>query len=165
MEQCGIPILCLQSPCLYPCCVCLSTALVSSACTSVHILVTHMRTHLPYDSHLSLFHSSGPACVCKSYVFSFHFDVIARLLTDLETRRFGIYFFSLVAGPRSSAMSGATGRRGEEHVPQYYGRIDEKFAEWETDVRLWQLSSTWKIVTDWDQGCIGEDCMDSGRSL
>ena len=33
-------------------------------------------------------------------------------------------------------MSGATDRRAEEHVPQFYGRIDEKFAEWETDVRL-----------------------------
>ena len=41
-------------------------------------------------------------------------------------------------------MSGATDRREEEHVPQFYGRIDEKFAEWD-----------WKIVTDWDQGCIG----------
>ena len=36
-------------------------------------------------------------------------------------------------------MSGATDRREEEHVPQFYGRIDEKFAEWETDVRLWQV--------------------------
>ena len=24
-------------------------------------------------------------------------------------------------------------------MPQFYGRIDEKFAEWETDVRLWQV--------------------------
>ena len=62
-------------------------------------------------------------------------------------------------------MSGATDRREDEHVPQFCGTIDEEFAEWETDVRLWQLSSTWKIVTGWDQGCIGEDCMDSGRSL
>ena len=36
-------------------------------------------------------------------------------------------------------MSGATDRREDEHVPQFYGRIDEKFAEWETDVRLWQV--------------------------
>ena len=36
-------------------------------------------------------------------------------------------------------MSGATDRREEEHVPQFYGRIDEKFAEWETGVRLWQV--------------------------
>ena len=35
-------------------------------------------------------------------------------------------------------MSGGTDRREDEHVPQFYGRIDEKFAEWETDVRLWQ---------------------------
>ena len=34
---------------------------------------------------------------------------------------------------KSSAMSGGTDRREDEHVPQFYGRIDEKFAEWETD--------------------------------
>ena len=31
-----------------------------------------------------------------------------------------------------------TDRRGEEHVPQFYGCIDEKFAEWEIDVKLWE---------------------------
>ena len=31
-----------------------------------------------------------------------------------------------------------TDRRGEEHVPQFYGRNDEKFAEWEIDVKLWE---------------------------
>ena len=36
-------------------------------------------------------------------------------------------------------MSGATDRREDEQVPQIYGRIDEKNAEWETDVRLWQV--------------------------
>ena len=70
---------------------------------------------------------------------SISLDVIARLLTDLETRRFGINKFTLVAEQRSSAMSGTTDRREEEHVPQFYGRIDEKFAEWETDVKLWQV--------------------------
>ena len=40
---------------------------------------------------------------------------------------------------RSSAMSGGTDRREDEQVPQFYGRIDEKLAEWETDVRLWQV--------------------------
>ena len=24
-------------------------------------------------------------------------------------------------------------------MPQFHGRIDEKFAEWETDVKLWQV--------------------------
>ena len=38
-------------------------------------------------------------------------------------------------------MSGATDRREEEHVPQFYDRIDEKFVEWEIDVRLWQVES------------------------
>ena len=36
-------------------------------------------------------------------------------------------------------MSGATDRREDEQVPQFYGGIDEKFAEWEIDVRLWQV--------------------------
>ena len=36
-------------------------------------------------------------------------------------------------------MSGATDSREEEHAPQFYGRIDEEFAEWETDVRLGQV--------------------------
>ena len=36
-------------------------------------------------------------------------------------------------------MSGATDRREDEQVPQFYGPIDEKIAEWETDVRLWQV--------------------------
>ena len=36
-------------------------------------------------------------------------------------------------------MSGATDRREDEQVPQFYGRIDEQFAEWETDVRLRQV--------------------------
>ena len=43
-------------------------------------------------------------------------------------------YFTLVAELRSSAMSGATDRREDEQVPQFYGLIDEKFAEWETDV-------------------------------
>ena len=64
-------------------------------------------------------------------------DVIARLFTDLETRRFGIKKFTLVAELRSSAMSGTTDRREEEHVPQFHGRVDGKFAEWGIDVTLW----------------------------
>ena len=31
-----------------------------------------------------------------------------------------------------------TDRREEEHVPQFHGRIDEKFAEWVIDVKLWE---------------------------
>ena len=31
-----------------------------------------------------------------------------------------------------------TDRREEEHVPQFHGCIDEKFAEWEIDVKLWE---------------------------
>ena len=36
-------------------------------------------------------------------------------------------------------MSGATDRREDEQVPQFFGPIDEKIAEWENDVRLWQV--------------------------
>ena len=64
--------------------------MVSSAYTSLHILVTHMRTHLPCDCH-PVFVSLEWARLCR--VFPFHFDVVARLLTDLETRRFGILLF------------------------------------------------------------------------
>ena len=35
-------------------------------------------------------------------------------------------------------MSGTVDRRKEDHVPQFRGRIDEKFAEWEIDVKLWE---------------------------
>ena len=31
-----------------------------------------------------------------------------------------------------------TDRREEEHVPQFHGRIDEEFAEWEIDSKLWE---------------------------
>ena len=48
-------------------------------------------------------------------------------------------------------MSGGTDRREDE----------EKFAEWETDWRLWQVESRWKTVTNWDQGCIGEVCTEA----
>ena len=35
-------------------------------------------------------------------------------------------------------MSGTVDRREEDHVPQLHGRIDEKFAEWEIDGKLWE---------------------------
>ena len=35
-------------------------------------------------------------------------------------------------------MSGTVDSREEEHVPQFHGRIDQKFAEWEIDVKLWE---------------------------
>ena len=106
----------------------------------------------------------GPLVSCKSCVFPFHLDVIARLLTltwRLDDLVF--YFFTLVAEQRSTATSGATDRREEEHVPQFHGRIDEKFAEWETDVRLWQVEFKLEDPDRRDQGCIGEVCMDSRR--
>ena len=122
-----------------------------SAYTSVHNLATHM-CHLPYNCHL---HSQW-ARLCHTKV-ACHISCIVVAPALTETRRFGILFiyFTLAAEPRSSAsgldrstqqgelrslaMSGATDRREDEQVPQFYGRLDEKFAECETDVRLWQV--------------------------
>ena len=80
---------------------------------------------------------------------------IVRTCVDRDSTIWFFIFFTLVAEPRSSAsgldrstqqgelrssaMSGGTDRREDEQVPQFYGRIDEKFAEWKTDVRLWQV--------------------------
>ena len=71
-------------------------------------------------------------------MFPFHLDVIARLLTGLETRRFGILLFHIRSGAEILGDVRYSCRE-EEQVPQFHGRIDEKFAEWETDVRLWQV--------------------------
>ena len=103
----------------------------------------------------------GPLVPNQKLRVTFHESLSHLALT--ETRRFGILFiyFTLVAEQRSSAMSGATDRREDEQVTQFYDRLDEKFAEWETDVRLWQV----EFKVDWDQGCIGEVCMDSRRPL
>ena len=50
-------------------------------------------------------------------------------------------------------MSGATDRREDEQVPQFYGRIDEHFAEWQADARLWQV----EFKVDHDRlGCENE---------
>ena len=131
-------------------CVCLHCT-VSSACASVRNLATHM-CRLLHNCHL---HSQWARLRHTKVACRIHVS-FAPALT--ETRRFGtlfLFYFTLVAEPRSSAsgldrstqqgelrssaMSGGTDRREDEHVPQCYGRIDEKFAEWETDVRLWQV--------------------------
>ena len=124
---------------------------MSSSYTSVHNLATDM-CHLPYNCHL---HPQWARLRHTKVARHIHVS-FAPALT--ETRRFGSLFlfdFKLVAEPRtsasgldrstqqgelrSSAMSGGTYRREDEHVPQFYGRIDEKFAEWETEVRLWKV--------------------------
>ena len=122
---------------------------MSSAYTSVHNLATHM-CHLPYNCHL---HSQWAPLRHTKVACHIH---VSFALALTETRRSGIlFYFTLVADPRSSAsgldsstqqgeltssaMSGGTDRREDEQVPQFYGRIDEKFAEWETDVRVWQV--------------------------
>ena len=131
-------------------CVCLHCT-VSSAYTSVHNLATHM-CHLPYNCHL---HSQwAPLAPYKSCVSH---PCVVRACIDRDSTIWYFIFtlFTLVAEPRSSAsvldrstqqgelrssaMSGGTDRREDEQVPQFYGRINEKFAEWETDVRLWQV--------------------------
>ena len=106
--------------------------------------------HLPYKCHL---HSQWARLRHTKVACHIHVSFILALT---ETRRPGIlFYFTLVAEPRSSAsgldrstqqgelrssaMSGATDRREDDQVPQFYGRIDEKFPEWETDVRLWQV--------------------------
>ena len=123
---------------------------MSSANTSVHNLATHM-CQLPCNCHL---HSQWARLRHTKVACHIHVS-FAPALT--ETRRFGTLFlfcFTLVAEPRSSAsgldrstqqgelrssaMSGGTDRREDEQVPQFYGRIDEKFAEWEIVVKLWE---------------------------
>ena len=112
---------------------------MSSAYTSVHNLATHM-CHLPYNCH---FHSQWARLRHTKVACHIHVS-FAPALT--ETRRPGslfyfLFYFTLVAEPRSSAsgldrstqqgelrssaMSGGTDRREDEHVPQFYGRIDE----------------------------------------
>ena len=131
-------------------CVCLHCT-VSSAYTSVHHFATHM-CHLPYNCHL---HSQWARLRHTKVACHIHVS-FAPALT--ETRRSGSLFHFIShwwAEPRSSAsgldrsaqqgelrssaMSGGTDRREDEQVPQFYGRINEKNAEWETDVRLWQV--------------------------
>ena len=45
-----------------------------------------------------------------------------------------------IGNPRQKLrrFSAMTDRREEEHVPQFHGCIDEKFAEWKIDVMLWE---------------------------
>ena len=62
-------------------------------------------------------------------------------------------------------MSGATDRREDEQVLEFYGRLDENLLSGKLMGGSSRLSSSWKTVTDWDQGCIGEVCMDSRRPL
>ena len=97
----------------------------------------------------------GPLAPYKSCVSH---SCIVRTCVDRDSTTwfFVLFYFTLVAELRSSAsglnrrtqqgelrssprMSGGTDRREDEQVPQFYGRIDEKFAEWEIDVRLWQV--------------------------
>ena len=122
----GIPFVCL-SP-LHS---------VERAYTSVHNFATHM-CHFPYNCHL---HSQWARLRHTKVVCHIHVS-FAPALT--ETRRSGslfLFYFTLVEEPRSSAsgldrstqqgelrssaMSGGTDRREDEHVPQFFGRIDE----------------------------------------
>ena len=78
----------------------ISMLCLSLHCTGVeriHICTYPCHAHaysfaLRLSSCLS-FTRVGPLVSCKSCMFPFHLDVSARLLTDLETRRFGILSF------------------------------------------------------------------------
>ena len=118
-----------------------------------HLYITLQRTCVTCRT-TAIFTHSGPLRHTK---VACHIHVSFALALT-ETRRSGslfLFYFTLVAEPRSSAsgldrstqqgelrssaMSGGTDRREDEQVPQFCGRIEEKFAEWETDVRLWQV--------------------------
>ena len=132
--------------------LCLSLHGTCRALAQMYILVTHMiALQLPFHLHSQWARLRHTKVACHIHVS------LAPALT--ATRRSGIlflFYFTLVAEPRSSAsggldksalqrelrssaMSGGTDRREDEQVLQFCGRIDEKFAEWEIDVRLWQV--------------------------
>ena len=103
-----------------------------------HLYITLQRQCVACPTTV-IFTHSGPACAKQKLRVAFMYRSHLALT---ETRRSGSlfsFYFTLVAEPRSSAMSGGTDRREDDQVPQFYGRIDETFAEWETDVRLWQV--------------------------
>ena len=127
------------------------TLFISLLCLSLHCTGVERMHICTYPCHAhacsfalrlsSVFVSLEWARLCHAKAACFHFILMSShgcwLTWRLDDLVF--YYFTLVAELRSSAMSGATDRREEEHVPQFYGRIDEKFAGWETDVRLWQV--------------------------
>ena len=114
-----------------------------------HLYITLQRTCVTCPT-TAIFTHSGPACaiqklrvtfMCRShlrdsttwYFILFYTGSGAEILGECLDR-------STQQGElRSSTMSGGTDRREDEQVPQFYGRFDETFAEWETDVRLWQV--------------------------
>ena len=66
-----------------------------------HLYMSLSRTCVvicPTTVILSFFHSSGPACVMQKLRVSMSLDVIVRLLTDVETRRFGFILFHIGSG-------------------------------------------------------------------
>ena len=62
VEQCRIPIF-VSSVTLFVSLLCLSLQCTGVEYTSVHILVTHMRTHLPYDCHPVFVSLEWPASI------------------------------------------------------------------------------------------------------
>ena len=124
---------------------------MSSAYTSIHNLATHM-CHLPCNCHLHsqwarLRHTKVACHIHVSFALALTGDstiwffVFTLFHTGSGTRSSasGLDRSTLQGELRSSAISGGTDRREDEQVPQFYGRIDEKVAKWETDVRLWQV--------------------------
>ena len=91
--------MCLQSPCLIP------VVFVSPLhwCRAhTHLYISMSRTCVPICPTTVIclcFTRVSRLVSCKSCVFPFHLDVVARLLTDLETRRFGILLFHTSLSP------------------------------------------------------------------
>ena len=140
-------------------CVCLHCT-VSSAYTSVHNLATHM-CHLLYNCHV---HSQWARSRHTKVACHIHVSLVLALTATRRSGIFFLFYFTLVAEPRfsasgldrstqqgelrSSAMSCGIDRREDEQVPQFYGRIDEKFTTGmenflkSLDKRHWITTST-----------------------
>ena len=150
----GIPVVCL-SPLhsverIHICSMTLQRTCVTCPTTAIF---THSPL-APYKSCVS--HSCiVRTCVDRDSTIWFFIFFCCTLVAEPRSSASGLDRSTQQGELRSSAMSGGTESREDE----------EKFAEWETDVRLWQVESRWKTVTNWDQGCIGEVCTDSRKSL
>ena len=94
----------------------------------------------PYKVACHIHVSFAPALTeTRRSDFRFYFCFISHWVAEPRSSASGLDRSTQQGELRSSAMSSGTHRREDEQVPQFYGRIDEKFAEWETDVRLWQV--------------------------
>ena len=114
----------------------------------MHICTQTCNAHVSFALQLPSSLTVGPLAPYKSCVSH---SCIVRTCVDRDSTLLFYFYFTLVAEPRSSAsgldrstrqgelrssaISGATDRREDDQVPQFYGRIDEKIAKWETHVK------------------------------